>query len=293
MGGSYHHWCHQWCWTGSGTNSCSQWLWSLEFTEPIFQQKFQKHGQQRMKKKHDDWRAKNVQVIVIYYHCKHWPWRSLKWTWRTRLQDVYVTGRTLQKAKEAVADVGTTATGQAKRSTKNDEKMYKDKCQGNIGTNLWQFDGKTVFAVSFVCRNLFVCHLFGLLTCWLRRCFLWSSTWPLWRLSATLWLNGNLPSGGKGKLQTSISSISSISNKLWTMELLEQSGHRKPVDILACNAGLALGTQPGMGRFWRCNFIDILMAHEWYWWFLHVSSRSRPNRTAIHRRRSGRPNGNV
>ena len=54
-----------------------------------------------------------------------------------------MTGRTLQKAKDAVADVGTTATGQAKRSTKDVQNVQRQVTQvprKHWNQFVWQFD---------------------------------------------------------------------------------------------------------------------------------------------------------
>lgn len=263
MGGSYHHWCHQWCWTGSGTNSCSQWLWSLGFLGVGVYRNTVNRGW----KKHPDWRANNVQVIVIYCHCKHWPW-SLGGPWSELDERAFrmCTWRAVRCRKRRM--LWRTSEPRPPDRRKDQRKMYKDKCQGNIGTNLWQFDEKTVFASTFLFAIFWSVDL-------LTSGVSFGAELGLFDVCPQLcgWME-IFHQAGRGNFRRQFRQFRTS---------CEQSGHRKPVDILACNAGLALGTQP----------IDILMAHGWYWWFLHVSSRSRPNRTAIHRRRSGRPNGNV
>ncbi len=87
------------------------------------------------------------------------PLWSLKWTHQRRhnflrLQDVYVTGRTLQKAKDAVADVGTTATGQAKRSTKDVQNVQRQVTQvprKHWNQFVWQFDEQIDEQIAIFC----------------------------------------------------------------------------------------------------------------------------------------------
>ena len=170
---------------------------------------------------------------------------------------------------------------------KDQPRMYKDKCQGKIGTNL------CVNLMNKLMKKLFIFSLCA--------SFLFAIFCPLCWLQQVLPLELNLASltsvrNFVAEWKSSIRRVLKLEvTKLWTKSSQETCGYLG----VQCRSSFR---HPNLGLgCCRCNFIDTLVAHswvthnleEWHWWFLPVSSRSRPNRSAIHRRRSGRPKGNV